>query len=89
MPWEQRNKKDLEDNIKHQWDHHLEIQTGLGTILETVVEILKIKTEEQQEDPMVQIDLEKKSRSNSCDTSGDRAINGRKYSKQKSNKYFE
>ena len=47
--------KDLEDNLNHQVDQILEIETGL----ETVLEILKIETEKQQEDSVVRIDLEK------------------------------
>ena len=34
--------KDLEDNINHQVDQIIEIETGLETILETVLEIDKI-----------------------------------------------
>ena len=45
--------KDLEDNINHQIDQILEIETGLETILETVLEIHRIETEEQQENPTV------------------------------------
>ena len=49
--------KDLEDNINYQVDQILEIETGLKTIQKTVLEILKIETEEQQEDSMVRIGL--------------------------------
>ena len=44
--------KDTEDNINHQVDQIIEIETDLETILETVLEINKMVTEEQQEDPI-------------------------------------
>ena len=50
--------KDLEDIINHQVDQIIEIETGLETILETVLEIHKIETEGQQKDPMARTGLE-------------------------------
>ena len=60
MPWEQRKVKDLEDNINHKVDQIMEIETGLGTILERVLDIHKIETEDQQEYPTgLELNLEK------------------------------
>ena len=57
--WEQRKMKDPEGNINHQEDKSLEIETGLETILEIVLEIHKIKIEGYQEDPIgLEINLE-------------------------------
>ena len=58
MASEQRKMRDLEDNINHQVDQILEIETCLEPIPDTVLEILKIETKEQQEYLMVRIGLE-------------------------------
>ena len=51
MPSGQEKIKDLEDNINHQVDQILQIETGLETILETILDIHRIETEEQEENP--------------------------------------
>ena len=51
--------KDLEDNINHQVDQIIQIETGLETILETVLGIHKTETEEQQEVPVMYLALVK------------------------------
>ena len=51
MPWEQRNVKDLEDILSHQVIQIIEVDTGVETIPETVLETHSIETEEQEEDP--------------------------------------
>ena len=51
--------KDPEENINHQEDKSLEIETGLETILEIVLEIHKTEIEGIQEDLMgLEINLE-------------------------------
>ena len=51
--------KDPEENINHQEDKSLEIEAGLGTILEIVLEIHKTENEEIQEDVIgLEINLE-------------------------------
>ena len=51
--------KDLEENITHQVDKSLGIETGLETILGIVLEIHKIEIEGYQEDPIgLEINLE-------------------------------
>ena len=49
--------KDPEDNWNHQVYKILEIEPGLETILQTALEILKIKTKEKKGYPMVRTDL--------------------------------
>ena len=51
--------KDLKDNIKHQVVHILEIETGLKTILKTVLEIPKIESWRTKRNTNGKIDLEK------------------------------
>ena len=52
--------KDPKENINYQEDRSLEIETGIETILEKVLEIHKTETEGCQEDPIGQkINLEK------------------------------
>ena len=52
--------KDLEKNINHQEDKNLEIESGLETIVEIVLEIHMIEIERYQEDPIgLEINLEK------------------------------
>ena len=51
--------KDQEENINHQDDKSLEIETGLDTILEIALEIHKTEIEGYQEDPIgLEINLE-------------------------------
>ena len=60
MPREQRKMKDLEEHINHQEDKHLEMETGLGTILGIVLEIHKMMIEVYQEDPEgLEVNLER------------------------------
>ena len=65
------------------------METGLETILGTVLEILKIKRVEQQEDPMVSIGTETNLEKNSGERSDNRTRNDRNDSEQKSNKHCE
>ena len=52
--------KDPEENINHQEDKSLEIETGLETILEIVLAIHKTEIEGGQEDQIsLEINLEK------------------------------
>ena len=74
--------KDPEENINHQEDRSLEIETSLETILEIVLEIHKTEIEGCQR-------RSNGSKNKSRNNSGDRSRNDRNDSKQKSNRYCE
>ena len=58
IPCKQRKIKKLENNINHHINQILDIEISLETVPETVLEIPKIETENQQEYPMERVDLE-------------------------------
>ena len=81
--------KDPEENINHQEEKRLEIETGLETILQIVMIFYSRDRDSQDKDRRNSRGSNrsrKKSRNNSGDRSNDRAGNGRNDSKQKSKK---